>query len=154
LSSKRFALLYDFDFTESFFNFGFPEYLKHLHPKNINETVGERMYLFLWAIYMAKLIGLLISFILSLIIILKRKSFWMNALIVLILALTINKLGVLDSLFIKSVTNAFGNLFISYSLKYSIIINGIYLTVLGLLLFFNKWIGNFIFRKRIRPSTD
>src|ERR1035437_5308652 len=84
LSSKRFALLYDFDFTESFFNFGFPEYLKHLHPKYINETIGDRLSLFLWTTYLAKLIGLLLSFIVSLIIILKRKIFWMNAIIVLI----------------------------------------------------------------------
>ncbi|MGZ4058475.1 MAG: hypothetical protein ACXVPU_05585 [Bacteroidia bacterium] len=101
----------------------------------------------------ASLIALIISFSISLTISLKRKIFWLNSFIVLIIGFLINRLGILDFTLLKTVTNGVGDLFISCGLQYDIIINGVLFTTVGLLIYFNKWTNTFILKQYDRTTT-
>lgn len=143
LGAKRFSLLYDLDFIEAYYNYGSTEYLHHLNDTT-GGTIGERIAYLLYATAFSTLIALIISFIISLTISLRTRIFLVNSFFVLIIGFLINRFGLLDVAFIKTVTNAIGNLFISYGLKYVIIINGGLLTTIGIVVYFNKWTKKFI----------
>jgi len=149
IAAKRFALLYDFEFVESLYKYGYPEFIKHLHTENDTITMGERMATTILAIAIANLIALVTSFSYSLFISIKRKAFWLNSFLVLLICYSINILSLLDISIIKSTTNIVGNIFISYGLKYAIIINGIFNLLISVFLFFNKRIIRFIFMQKI-----
>ena len=152
--AKQFAVLKDIRLVETISNYeyGTKEFNVHL-TKTGNINSGERMAYYLrWTFYSA-LLGLFVSFIISFIICFRKKALWLNSFIVLIVGLFIQKL-LFNLSIVRQITNSFGELFISFGLQYTVIINGLLWTTVGLLIFFNKWTNKFIIDSQETTATN
>lgn len=138
LAAKRISLLYNFNLIEAYYNYG-TEFLDH-----INGNIGERIASFFYGTLFSHLAAFIISFIISFAISKRKNIYWMNSVFVLIISFILNYLGFLQLEFIKFSGNAVGNLFVSFGLKYVIVINCVVLLTLGLVVYFNKWSMRFI----------
>ncbi len=142
LGAERFSLLCNLDLIETYRKYGSLEYLDHL--SDTGRTAGEIFTYLFYADFFATLLALIISFIISLKICQRRQIYWLNSLFVLIIGILLNRFDFLAFAGIKTLTEAFGNLFISYGLKYVLIINGLLLMSIGVGIYFNNWTMKFI----------
>lgn len=103
-----------------------------------NDTSAMELVDFHILVSLSWLIGLLISFVLSLIISIKRAT-WLTSIIVLITGVILNRIGLFDNVIIGKVFHAPGNIVAQYGLKYKFIVNGILLGVIGLFIFLSDF---------------
>ena len=92
-------------------------------------------------------IGMLIASLISFIVSKRKKIFWLNSLLVLILSFLMVRFPVSDSFIVKRITTSVGFWFEKYGLEYVYFINGTLLISLAVFLLFNKRINRFIFRQ-------
>ncbi|WP_018342564.1 hypothetical protein [Cytophaga aurantiaca] len=138
LGAERFALLYDFELFEISSK---EEVVKYIENGQISAT---RLSYYLLVHKSGGLIGLLISFLISLMICIKKKIFWLNAITIFITAFFLYRFDILDSMHITMPINSFVDLFAGDNLMVYVIASGLILISIGLFLFFNKWTICFI----------
>ena len=88
------------------------------------------------------MVGLLIAFLISLFISIKRQWFWVNSLIAFLLAYFFYRFDLLRWDYLKKIFLAFGQLFSSTFVE--LLLNGILMLTIGILLFFLRPIMEFI----------
>ena len=140
LCAQQFAKLNDIEIIKLVDKYGAENALKQLQK---DTNYPSRISDFLLWNSISNLIGLLTAFILSFIIIIKKKMFWLNSLIIFILGLLFIRLGLFKNQIINTLFYSFGDLFPNFGLLYKYIINGTILLIFALLIFFNRWINNF-----------
>jgi hypothetical protein len=96
-------------------------------------TATEVAYFLLW-IGVSGLIGLVVAFIISLIISIKRHWFWINALIAFILTYILYRFDLLGWIYLKPFFWYLGQKFSNSTIEF--LVNGIILLTIGLLIFF------------------
>lgn len=151
LGARQFSFLTDRDLVESFSRYGIDGFINHV--QNIDLTIAQRLTYFLMWTTFSVIIGLIISFIISLTISIRKKIFWLNSLIVLLACFYVHKFGLLNLSAVKTISNSFGDLFINLGLQFTFIINGGLLTILGLLLLLNRWTNKFILKQYNRQTS-
>jgi hypothetical protein len=139
-SAKQFAILNDIEIIKLVDRYRAENAIKQLQKESNSPNRIE--YFLLWN-GMSKLIGLLIAFILSFIIIIKKKMFWLNSLIIFIIGLLFIQLGLFKNQIINTLFYSFDDLFPNFGTLYKSIINGTILLIFALFIFFNKWTNNF-----------
>ncbi|MFW5752292.1 MAG: hypothetical protein ACOCW8_03020, partial [bacterium] len=128
-------------------NYGLEDGLKHL--ANEGDFSIRLAYFAHWT-NLSALIGLLIAFIFSLTLTIKRKMYWLNALIVALTAFLLNSLGLFDNKIIDSIFFSIGNLTAHFGLQYKFITNGAILTLAGLFIFLSERTNILCFKSQIR----
>ena len=115
------------------------EIIKSLHNSGI--SVSEIHYFTLW-IHISKTIGILTAFVLSLILWIKRKWFWVNSFIVLFFAYGLSWFSSLGWRYLHKIFLTPGEIFKNTLLEF--LTNGLILLMLGLLTFFVAKSNKFI----------
>lgn len=145
LCAQQFATLNDIEIIKLVDKYGAENALKQLQ-KDTNSLTRIADFTF-WN-SMSNLIGLLTAFVLSFIIMIKKKMFWLNSLIIFIIGLLFIRLGLFKNQIIYTLFYSFGDIVPNLGLLYKFIINGTIVLIFALLLFFNKWINNFALNYR------
>ncbi len=129
--------LYDYDFLEDIMHHNFKSISNHEGP-----TVGERLSTLLLRAILIGLVGVLISFAISLLLSAKYKWYWVNSSIVFFIAFITCCFHRFYWSHIRFIFQAPGSLF---KLDWAnILANGLVMLTIGLLLFFNKRLIRFI----------
>ena len=115
------------------------EIIKALHNSGI--SVSETLYFTLW-IHLGKTIGIVTAFVLSLILSIERKWFWVNSFIVLFLAYGLSWFSSLGWRYLNKIFLTPGQIFKNTLLEF--LTNGLILLMLGLLTFFVAKSNKFI----------
>ena len=130
-------------YTISFLtNIYFAEEFKNITPFSGEAWWGQVPNSFVSTIILSGFAGLIFSFLISLLICIRKKWFWMNAVIVLILSLLFVKFYWLLWNTVKPFAWFTGEIFNTIFLEF--LINGILLLFIGLFIFFSKWTNQFI----------
>lgn len=112
---------------------------------------GELTYFILWT-SLANTAGLLVAFGISLTITIRRKWFWFNSLLVLILVILLSRLDLLGWQYLKRMLLMPGKIFSSAAMEY--LANGLLMLSLGLFIFFWPALNRFIAaRSRTKPPA-
>ena len=110
---------------------------------NENGTAASDVFNFTLWTGIGNTIGLLVAFIISLTIAIRRNWFWFNSLIVLILAYTLSWFNLLGWRYLRNIFLTPGEIFKNTTLEF--LTNGIILLTIGLFIFFltkgNKFIA-------------
>jgi len=99
-----------------------------------------------WMFY-SPYIGLLVAFIISLSISIRKKWFWINSLLVFILGCLFKRLDFDGWNYLKNIFLAPGKFLDPHSAWYYLV-NGLPMLLIGVLLFFSTWTNRFIDLKR------
>jgi hypothetical protein len=110
--------------------------------KIMNQMSGQDIAYYAILTSTAGFVGTIVAFIISLFISIKNHWFWFNSLIVVITINLLSFLNVLGWHILRSIFLAPGNLFNNHVVEFSI--NGIYLLLFGIVLFFSKKTNLFI----------
>ena len=145
LAARQSVVLSDMGFILAVEKYGFPDVWNHLVKEA--DFSARLTYFTLWN-NLAVLFGLLFSFVISLTLTIKRKKFWLNAVIILLMALLLNRLGLFHLKIIDGIFFSFGDLFTGMGLPYKFIANGLLLSFIGLFIFFSKWTLGFAFNHK------
>lgn len=149
LAARQFTVLNDMEVVVSAEKYGFPEAWEYLVEQ---DEFGVRFSNYtLWMAF-APLIGISISFTISVLIAIRQKVFWINPVLVLFAALFFNKLGLFDNELVDVVFFSFGRLFENIGLQYRFLANGTLLVLIALFLFFSKRLRDFTLNKRTRVN--
>ena len=89
-------------------------------------------------------IGMFVGFIISIIIVIRKKLFWLNSLLAFLLIYLLSWLDLLDFPIIKIIIGFPGRYINNAYLL--VIVNGCISLIIGLVLFFSKWSNKIIFR--------
>lgn len=136
-------------YTISFLtNIQFAEEFKTTTPFSAGAWWGQVPNSFVSTIIVSGFAGLIISFIISLSICIRKKWFWLNAVIVLILSLLLLKFFWILWNNVKPFAWFAGARFNNISLEF--LVNGIILLSIGLFIFFSKWTNQFIQKKKVK----
>lgn len=135
LAARQFIFLNDMGIIKSFDKYGYPDAFKHL-VKEENFMVRFSHFT-LWN-NLAPIIGILIAFIISLFLTIKKKIFWLNAVIVFAIALLLNKLGLFENSTLDDLFFPIGKMAIRFGLQFKFITNGTVYALVGILFFFSK----------------
>lgn len=100
IAARQFAILNDPGFIESFDKYGVDNGLKHLAKEDNFPT--RLVYFSLWT-NLSSFIGVMLAFVISLILTIKRKVFWANAIIVFIMVFLLNRLGLFNNKIIDTI---------------------------------------------------
>lgn len=134
-------------FTLSFLtNIQIAEAFKSFIPFTGAAWWGNSVNSFVLTIYFAGFAGLIISFIVSLFICIRKKWFWLNALIVFLLSILLYKFYWEFWNMARPFAWFIGEKMESIFLQF--LINGIMLLGIGLFIFFSKWNNKFIQRNK------
>jgi len=150
LAAKQFAELNDIEIIKLLDKYGAENSLKELRKEP--DSASRIAYYLFWK-GISEVIGLLIGFVISLILFIKKKMFWLNALIVFIVGLSFIKIGVFKNQIIYRLFFSFDDLFPNVELQYKFVINGTILLLFALFLFFNKWTSNFALNYSMRKES-
>lgn len=140
LAAKQFAELNDIEIIKLLHKYGAEDTLKQLQKEP--DSPSRIAYYLFWK-DISEVIGLLFGFIISIIIMIKRKSFWLNALIVFMTGLAFINLRLFRNQIIQKLFFSFDDLFPNVQPQYKFVINGTILFLMAQFIFFNKWINNF-----------
>lgn len=110
-----------------------------------NDVCSSRLLYLSISISLGNTVGLLVAFIISLIICIKRKWFWLNSLIVFISAYTLSWFNLLGWTYLKNIFLSAGELFNNTTTQ--VLINSLILLTLGLLFFFFPALNRFITKR-------
>ena len=110
------------------------------------ENSGERLTLLLVWTAVLSVVGLVISGLIMFQLTRKIKYYWINMLTVLLLGHLATRFELFYANPVKEVTLFFGGLFSQLGPLYPYLINGVFLTGLGLLIFYNKWTDKLVLR--------
>ncbi|GGF07271.1 hypothetical protein [Flavobacterium limi] len=138
-ATKQFAQLNDIELIKLVDKYGVENSIKQL--KNDPNSPSRIAYYLFWN-GASNLIGLIIAFLISLIICIQKKVFWLNGLIVFIVGLIFNKLGLLNGHTISRIFFSFYELFPHAAVQCKFFINGTILFLTAIFIFFNKWTNN------------
>lgn len=94
-------------------------------------------------LYGSPYVGLLVAFIISLFISIKKKWFWLNSVIVFLIVYLLRRFDIDGWHYLKYIFLSPGDLFDQYSAG-EYLVNGLPLLAIGLFLFFSKRINKFI----------
>ena len=144
LSAYQFAILHDIGFIKTIDKYGIDKAIKQMFTQF--QDMPKRITEFTEWIYFAQLFGILIGFVISLVLTIKNKRFWLNSLIVLMLSIFLCQIGLFHNNIIKSISFSFGSMFVNFGLQYKYLANGTILLIIGLIIFFSKWANNFAFK--------
>jgi hypothetical protein len=153
LAAKQLSNLYDIEIIKLVDKYGAENAIKQLQKEN---NFSGRIAYFLFWNGASNLIGLLIGSTISLIIIIKKKIFWINSLIVFIIGLSFIRLGFFKNQIIQTLFYSFGSFFNDSGILYKCVINGIILVLFAVFIFFNKWTNNFAlnYSMKVDPKTN
>ena len=114
---------------------------------NANGTSTSDLLNFTRLIGVGSTVGLLVAFIISLTISIKRHWFWVNSVIVLVATYFLNWFGLLGWTSLKQIFLTPGQIFANTILEF--LVNAIFLLTLGLLMFFLRRPTEFIDRNNV-----
>lgn len=140
LAVQQFILLSDMEIVNSVHEYGSDEGMKRLRDE---ENGSERItYLLVW-INLAPLIGLVLSFILSLTVTRMKKAFFINSVLVFLLGFLFLRIGLFESNLLNAPLASILEWIPDYSIQ--ILLKGSVWLLIGLLVFFSKWTNKFAF---------
>jgi hypothetical protein len=134
-----FSYLHDHKFLMGFLNR--PKNWFH-NPQNWHFDISTFSNAALW-ISLSKPLGLLIGFLISLAITIKKHWYWVNSLIVFFVAFLLLRYNLFGWHYLSYVFLVPGSLFKEYSIGY-FLVNGLLMLAIGLLLFFLRRVQQFI----------
>jgi len=120
-------------------NRGESDFASTLEKNNVDPS---RLFYLEVSMSLGKTLGLLVAFIISLTICIKRKWFWVNSLIVFISAYTLSWFNLLGWAYLKNIFLSAGELFNNTTAE--VLTNSLLLLTLGLLFFFLPSVNKFI----------
>jgi hypothetical protein len=142
LSVKQFTPLSDIELIELIDKYGVKDGVSHLNDTDIFSGRIEHLF---YMLLMSEPIGLLLGFAVSLTIVLRKKIYWLNAVIVALATYVLIRLGFYNLNIFKTIFFSFGRLTTPLiSLKIKLITNGVLLLFFGLFILFNKWTNKYI----------
>lgn len=151
LAARQLTILSDIGVIESYDKYGSEGWLKGLGKK---DYASRLTYFSLWT-NSAKSLGLLVAFIVSLVLVIKKKMFWLNALVVLFIGACLSRLGLFDNRVVDVVFFSPANLAAHFGgLPYKFITNGTILLLAGLVIFFGKRTNSFIVNHLTVETND
>jgi sterol desaturase/sphingolipid hydroxylase (fatty acid hydroxylase superfamily) len=112
-------------------------------------TASDLVYFSLWT-GTSGFIGLLVAFIISLIISIRRRWFWVNSLFAFIVTYVLYRFDLLGWTYLKQIFWYPGQLFKKSTVEF--LLNGIILLAVGLLIFFLRRSNQFIDNKKLATS--
>jgi hypothetical protein len=133
------SYLHDREFLLSFLNY--TEYGTRL-PQNWHFDASKLTIFLLWN-GSSKAIGLLTAFLISITIVIKKRWYWVNSLIVFSVAILLLRYNLFGWDYLKYIFLTPGSLFKEYSIGY-FLTNGLVMFAIGLLLLFLKPVQQFI----------
>jgi hypothetical protein len=136
---KTLATLYNLELLESFLYSIQGHKMEVLNSKKYESSDISNLFIFP---YYFAIIGLFVAFLISLIISIKKKWFWFNSLIMLILTYLLYRIDLLGWSYFRNVFWVLGKLFNDNFL--SVLVNGTLMLIVGLLFFFSKISTRFI----------
>jgi hypothetical protein len=115
------------------------------YPKNPEKWPfdAHRFYNDILWLGLSKYIGLLTGFLISLAICIKRHWFWLNSLIVFLVAFLLSRFYLFGWRYLKHIFLAPGSLFKENSFRY-FLVNGLIMLIIGLVLFFLSYWAKFM----------
>ena len=122
------------------------------NPKGWRFDVSSFSIDMLW-INLSKPIGLLTGFLISLAITIKKRWYWVNSLIVFLVAALLLRFHLFGWHYLSYVFLAPGSVFKEYSIGY-FLVNGLVMLTIGLMLFFLKWPTQFITHSVVAKKQD
>jgi hypothetical protein len=134
----------EFEGVQILVNSGDKKASKFLESKNI--SVGQFIS-YTFYVYKAWFVGLLVAFFISLIIANRRKWYWVNSIIMLLIVFTLKQFNFLGWTYLKVIFLKPGLLFNSTALY--LLTNGIILLLLGIFVFCFRPFNNFIDNNRL-----
>jgi hypothetical protein len=114
-----------------------------------NVSAADLTYFVFWT-NTSGFIGLIVAFVISLAISIKRHWFWLNSLVVLIVTYALYRFDLLGWSYLKKFFWRFGQTF--SDIKIELIVNGALLLIIGLLIFFLKRPNTFIENRKLATS--
>jgi len=138
-SFQTLAILHDTNLVDVFRHSGKDNLAKALNENKI--SASDLTYFTVWTSF-GNTIGLLVAFVISLTISIRRNWFWFNSFIVLVLEYILSWLGLLGWAYLKNIFLTPGGIFKNTTLEF--LTNGMILLTLGLLAFFLNKTNNFI----------
>ena len=141
---ETFSFLYDTRLVDIVRHSNNQDLNQKLADENI--SAGELTYFVVWK-NISGFIGLLVAFIVSLLISIKKHWFWLNSLIVLITTYFLYSFDLLGWTYLKRVFWRFGQTFSDTKVEF--ITNGVFLLTIGLLIFFLNRTNTFIENRRV-----
>jgi hypothetical protein len=132
------------------------EIVRHSNTQELNQklvdnnvSAADLTYFVVWT-NTSGFIGLIVAFVISLAISIKRHWFWLNSLVVLIVTYVLYRLDLLGWAYLKKFFWRFGQIF--SSIKIEFIVNGALLLMIGLLIFFLKRPNAFIENRKFATA--
>ena len=148
-SFLMFSYLHDHEFLQLVLN----------HPKNwfkdpqIRHFNASAIFIDALWISLSKPIGLLTGFLISLTIVIKKKWYWVNSLIVFLVAILLLRYHLFGWHYLSYVFMAPGSLFKEYSIWY-FLTNGLVMLAIGMLILFLKQVQQFINPTAVSEMLD
>lgn len=115
--------------------------------------IGELIAIVLFWSHLSMFIGMLSAVLLSFILCKRKKLFWMNSFVVLIISFILVRAPISDSYPVKLITTSVGFWFEKYGLEYVFMINATLLTSLAVFLLFSRWTNRVPIRNKIRGQN-
>ena len=125
---------------------------QHDTIKNLSDrgtTTSDLTYFLFWT-GISGFIGLLVAFIISLTLSIKRRWFWVNSLITFIVIYALYRFNLLGWAYLKTIFWYPGQTFSNTTVEF--LINGLILLLVGLLIFFLKRPNQFIASKKLATA--
>lgn len=142
---KTLATLYNLELLEAYLYSNNGYKMEVLNSKKYDSNAFSNLFIFP---YYFAIIGLLVTFLISLIISIKKKWSWFNSLIMFLLTYFLYRFDLLGWSYFKNVFLLIGKMFNDNFL--SVLVNGTLMLMIGLLFFFSKISTRFIESKIIK----
>ncbi len=133
MATRQIGFLTDMKIITAIDKHGYPNALNYLLDES---NIAVRIARFSLWLNLSVIVGLIIGFIISRMLTKVKGDFEFNPVVMLLLALILNKLGFFGNNTINSIVFSFGNLFTNLGLQFKFIASGILLSIISLVIFF------------------
>jgi hypothetical protein len=150
LGARELARVYDIDLFATIAKYGtdVSAFISHLHPYK-DYTVGERIYLLIVWISVSGLVAALVAFVVSLTISIKNKISWLNSLLLLAIAIIINRNPIINSIPVKTIVGSIEWIFHPLGIRGVFIATGMIFIFISTFLFFSPSVKKIILRSQL-----
>jgi hypothetical protein len=148
--------IHAFDTLSYLYNTRLLDIVRHSNSQDFKQnfidnyvSAADLTYFVFWT-NISGFIGLIVAFVISVAISIKRNWFWLNSLIVLVVTYVLYRVDLLGWSYLKKFFWRFGQTF--SDIKVEFIVNGALLLMIGLLIFFLKRPNTFIESRRLASA--
>lgn len=147
LSAKYFSVLFDVRLFNLIDEYGVSEAIEYISENGDSSEASYRFGNIAFHEAISRFIGLIVAFFMSFWITIKKKGFWLNSVIVLLLSYILNGSEILNNVIVDFIPFSIGKLFAHFGLVFKLIFTGLVFLFLGFFVFWNRRLNLFVFRK-------